>query len=248
MKIFKKLKKAAVLALTAIIFTTAFTVTGAQIEAKAATNEVSMYYVDSKDSYRSTSHDIYIKVKNLGYDKKVTVHSSQPYPSTSWSDTSASYYKTLSDGSEIWKATIGNGMYNVYYAIKYEVNGSTYWDNNDGQNYVDYQQVGVNPIKNQRTSWSTTQDFSNYKISARVKNLGYSKVVKVRYTQDNWVTSSEKELAFNYSISEINEEQWQTTLTLDPNKKDQFQYYVYYQVNGQTYYDNNFGTNYNSTF
>jgi hypothetical protein len=251
MKIFKSLKKALVLVLTAILFTTAFTVTGAQIEAKAVTNEVSMYYVDSHDEFRNFSYDIYVNVKNLAYDKKVNIHMYFS-PTSNWIDIPATYFKTLSDGTEIWKATIGysysNNLINPIYAIKYEVNGTTYWDNNNGNNYTYNQAVGVNAIKAQAKHWYEVKDLNNYSIKARVKNLAYNKVVKVRYTQDNWATASEKALIYSSSYSDINEEEWQTALILDPNKKDQFQYYVYYQVSGQTYYDNNFGINYNVNY
>jgi hypothetical protein len=248
MNLGNKLKKVTILVLTAILFTTLFGFSGAKIEAQAATNEVSMYYVDRTNAYRTSNLDIYIKVKNIGFNKKVTVHYSAPSQSTQWFDVSATYFKTLADGSEIWKASVGLGMYNLFYAIKYEVNGSTYWDNNSGKNYADYQYVGVNPIKNERPYSYEVSDLSKYSINAIVKNIAYNKVIKVKYTQDNWVTSSEKSLNYSSSITGTDQETWKTTLNLDINKKANFKYFVYYQVNGQTYIDNNFGLNYNTSF
>lgn len=245
MRIIKNLKKAVVLALTAILFTTSFTVTGAQIEAKAATNEVSLYYADNVYSYRGYEEStIYIKVKNLGYNKDVAVHHYNSNSST-WTDEQATYVTTLSDGSEVWKANIAD--WGLEYAIKYTVNGTTYWDNNNGSNYTGNDILGVNPVKTLRPDYNYTPDYTAFSVSAIVKNLAYTKVVNVKYTQDNWATSSTKALVYGWSLSS-NEELWDTTLSLDANKINGFQYYVYYQVNGQTYYDNNFGVNYNKDY
>jgi hypothetical protein len=246
MRIFKSLKKAAILVLTAILFTTTFTVTGAQIEAKAATNEVSMYYQEGYYSYyQFIQNNIFIKVSNLGYNKNVVIHYTDEGNPGIWKDEKASYLKTLSDGSEIWIAGLASEG-PATYSIKYEVNGATYWDNNSGNNYnTATDLLGVNPIKNKRHSYYEKFSLPNYTISATVKNLAYNKIVKVRYTEDNWVTSSEKSLSFSNSISGTNCENWNTVINLNSNNQSGFQYYVYYQVNGQTYYDNNFGLNYN---
>ena len=244
MKIFKKLGKALILGLAVILFTTTIAFSGAQIEAKAATNEVSMYYADDVYYYRGYQDVIvYIKVKNLGANKNVAVHYNT---GSSWTDEQATYVTTLSDGSEIWKCEVG--AFGLEYAIKYTVNGVTYWDNNNANNYTAHNSLGVNPIKNLRTSYYGVTSYSAYPIRAEVKNLSFTKIINVRYTQDNWATSSTKSLIYNSSVSNGTEELWDTTLSLDANKMSGFQYYVYYQANGQTYYDNNFGSNYNNSY
>jgi len=45
-----------------------------------------------------------------------------------------------------------------------------------------------------------------------------------------------------------NIELWEVTLNLDKNKMDSFQFCVSYEVNGNTYWDNNFGANYNKNY
>lgn len=246
MKIINRLKKTILIGLTAILFASVFTFTGAQIEANAATNEVSLYYADESFNYHGYEETtIYIKVKNLGYNKDVAVHYYNSNSST-WTDQQATYVTTLSDGSEIWKADIG--AWGLEYAIKYTVNGATYWDNNNGSNYTIDDILGVNPVKALRPYYYETTNYSAFPIRATVKNLAYTKLVNVRYTQDNWATSSTKALVYNSNYSNSTEELWDTTLSLDANKINGFQYYVYYQVNGQTYYDNNFGVNYNKDY
>ena len=249
MNIINKIKKITIIALAAILFTTGIAFSGAQVEAQAATNEVSMYYVNNViTNYRGRSQqEIYIKVKNLGFNKSVVVHSTNGDQPGVWTDSAATYIKTLPDGSEIWKVDVAfSGT--LTYAIKYAVNGATYWDNNGGKNYTNIEQLGVNPVKNVSLSRYAIMNPAEYQIKACVKNLAYSKSVVVKYTQNNWATTQSKALTYTSSISGTNNEYWGTTLNLDVNKMSTFKYYIQYTVNGVTYYDNNLGTNYNNSF
>ena len=81
-----------------------------------------------------------------------------------------------------------------------------------------------------------------------MKNPDYNKIVKVRYTQDNWATYKDIDLSYLSSISGTDSERWDITLNLDENKINDFHYCIYYQVNGQTYWDNNFGENYDKNY
>ncbi|MBU5317560.1 CBM21 domain-containing protein [Clostridium bornimense] len=239
MSLVLNLKKKLALLLSVILLSTIFAFTGAPIKAEAATDNVSFYYLDSQYYYRyGTIKNIYIKVKNISYEKNVTVHYKN-FNSDQWLDQSAEYVKSLGDGYEIWKASISNYGTNVEsFCIKYEVNGNTYWDNNDGKNYNYTDTLGVAPLHVARGYYDSE---NNLKVN--LKNYGYEKSVKVVYTYDNWATEESKDLVYKETTTN-GEEVWAASI----EKTDSIQYYIKYTVNGQTYYDSNFGSNYDSSY
>lgn len=77
------------------------------------------------------------KVKNIDYEKAVTFHY-RDSNSTTWQEHPARFNKIINSEEEIWSDILKfKGEY-VEYAIKYEVGGNTYWDNNGGKNYKTY--------------------------------------------------------------------------------------------------------------
>ena len=215
------------------------------ITAKASSNPVKLYSADHMyGRYSYKSHDIYIQVDaRSAATKKVDVH----YKSYNdvWLDAAATFVTKLDDNTEIWKATFkGNGLSGEY-AIRYEGDGNTYWDNNNGNNYTSAYCLGEANIKAMRLKYQSAQ---NYTIQAAVKNLAYNKIVKVRYTEDNWATWHDVNLNYDSAIAGTNSEIWNVTLNLDSDKRASFHYCLCYEVNGQTYWDNNFGANYDFYF
>ena len=87
-----------------------------------------------------------------------------------------------------------------------------------------------------------SKDFTNYPVRVVLKNLGYVKVVKVRYTVDNWNSYNEKPLVFNYQNNDL--EQWSVDLKLNEKEINNFEYAIMYNVNDWTYWDNNYERNY----
>lgn len=106
-------------------------------------------------------------------------------------------------------------------------------------NYVEL--LGDAPVKviisNEKNTGKT------FPIKVALKNFGFLKTVKVRYTEDNWVTPQEKELIFNV-LDENNIEEWSTEIEINSKNKTNLQYAISYQVNDQIYWDNNNGSNY----
>ena len=84
---------------------------------------------------------------------------------------------------------------------------------------------------------------NDYPIRVALRNLDYRKVVKVRYTEDNWINFQEVSLDYKYS-DECGVEEWSKSIKIDNAKIDKFQYAISYEVAGQTFWDNNFGRNY----
>ncbi len=194
----------------------------------------------------------YIYVKNLAYDKKVTVHFM--YNDTDWSDVSAHYYKTLPNGYEIWKYDTPYTTRVKYqycgdnyckFAIKYEVNGNTYWDNNNGNNY--YLSQSKHQVELSKCNIGESKFYSSSKnLWFYLKNLGYNKTVRVRVTNDGWATYQDYDCTYHSNFSN-GTELWYIDLEengIDTTSNAASQYVIYYSVNGETYWDNNFGENY----
>lgn len=245
MKYNKILKRVSAIFLVSLMVLNFCHVPGGEITANAAGSPVKQYYCDHVGSSRGyIRYDVYIQIDaNNAGSKEVYVHYSAA--DEGWKDQEASFVCKSDNGTEIWKAVIGGNGIGEEYVIKYVKNGQIYWDNNNGNNYLTKDILGQANVKAERIPYSSS---SSYKIQAVVRNLAYNKVVKVRYTQDNWATYKEKELSFHSSIDETDLERWNTTLSLDADKMDEFQYCISYQVNGQTYWDNNFGENYDRSF
>lgn len=202
----------------------------------------------------------YVEVKNIAYSKSVTIHYSDN-GGTTWKDVQASYHKPTNSGYEAWKFTlpevkVTHGSTAVFqFAIKYQVNGQTYWDNNSGDNYsVNYGYGTTMPTKMAFGSGKLAlQTASAYQCAAefygniQLVNLGYQKDVKVRYTTDNWATYQEAPATYQSSIetpySDQDIEEW--TFWVDIGyAATEVKFAISYTVNGKTYWDNNFGANY----
>lgn len=229
------------------------------IPAEADTNQgnVNLIYAKPVEVQPGAGAEGYIRVKNIGQDKKVTIRYS--YNNAEWFDCAASYYKPDGNNYEIWKfVTPGKdfgyrGIVAVQFSIKYEVNGQTYWDNNNGQKYcvaVGYvigltYDFGIGAIAN--VSAYTDSGINNRYVAGRLqlKNLGQPKNVKVIYTTDNWATTREVNAEFEYTAyANSSVEEWY--YSYETNSKN-IQYKLSYTVNGVTYIDDNFGDYYTVT-
>ena len=209
------------------------------LEASAATDRVSMYLFDPYYSkYGATSANVYIKTNDNASNQQVYVH--YHYINEDWRDAQAEYLTTLADGSKIWRATIS--CFGTEYAIKYVADGQVIWDNNNGENYG-YELLGSAPITANRTRFN----LNSYPVTVTLQNYGYQKNVQVRYTVDNWATYKDAPLSYQ-STTQYGTEIWKTDLPVTEDELSSFQYCVYYEVNGQPYWANNFGQNYDSNY
>lgn len=195
----------------------------------------------------------FIEVENIAYNKSVTIHYS--FDEITWKDASASYYKQTLNNNEAWEFSVDDTNYTgstCTFAIKYEVGGQTYWDNNNGQNYKvsisggtlgeDYA-IGNAGLKVAYSSYRPLVYQGVFSGSIIVKNLAYQKSVKVRYTTDNWSSYTEASASYGRSLSN-GLEVWAFSTSNIPADWSTLKYAVSYTVNGVTYWDNNFGENY----
>lgn len=218
---------------------------------KAADLPVQLYYATAYSEYSGAAGHIdgFVSVKNIDYSKNVTIHYSYGGDPNQWKDVSASYLKTNPDGYEVWKFNIPSNFFGrCYFCIEYKVDGQTYWDNNNGNNYS----VGVGETafgKSQVSLMSTyPNDYNNGQYntlsgSISTTHTSNAQVVKVRYTEDNWITSKDVNASYNSTSSDKSNDYW--TFSIDLSLTTQkVQLAVCYEVNGVEYWDNNFGSNY----
>lgn len=217
------------------------TVVNAADDAKVQLYSMNRYF----SKYGGSSYEVYVQTKDNAADQHVYIH--YFYLSTmDWQDTEATYFTTLADGSKIWKAYFSS--FNTQFAIKYVADGATYWDNNNGNDYTGSDNLGAAKVVSERLGYQY-YTLSGFKINAILQNLAYNKEVFVRYTTNNW--QSYQDVALSYSETNANgTETWTTYIydNLNVLETGDFQYAICYRVNGNEYWDNNFGANYDRTY
>lgn len=210
----------------------------------------------------------YVEIENLAYTKQVVIHYSAG--SAAWTTVNAVYVASIGNNREIWKFTTGETVYlprwggcSFDFAVEYKVNGRSYWDNNNGSNYkIDCGGVGVS--RPQQVLSGSALYTEGYNVSVVwtgpytadktlagtivLKNLDYTKSVKVRYTTDNWATVKEANGVWVSMITTptggaTGLEKWSFSVAL-PSGAATVKFAVSYTVGNVTYWDNNWGRNY----
>ncbi|MBW7476807.1 Ig-like domain-containing protein [Paenibacillus oenotherae] len=184
-----------------------------------------------------------IEVDNIGYQKEVYVHYTTG--NGQWYDIPASYAGKTEANLEGWvfNAIVSDTNNPIRFAIKYNVNGQTYWDNNNNQ---DYQIGGSAPDRVLAKSFLSldTADFGSANaFSGRIylKNITHHKKVTIRYTTDNWASYKEKDAVYGSPLPKSNNslEFWDFNVDVAPNVRE-VRYIIAYVANGVTYWDNNY--------
>lgn len=214
--------------------------------------------------------NFYAEVAKSAYPRKVFVQ--HKMADGTWQDFPMKYMRPAAATYDIWyledgySGTGGTSSHQDYadeFVLRYEVNGKTYYDNNNSLNYHvglcdgmylrDGLYVSAETFHSYLVKYSTAT-YANFYVEADVKNLAYSKEVKVVYSTDNWQTSNSVPLSFiqHYAVSDFvvipnpnifNNEKWSVYLNLPGNAR-YVDYAISYKVNGTEYWDNNYGKNY----
>jgi hypothetical protein len=209
-----------------------------------------------------------IKIKNIAFEKNVIVHIDtvgapliEGATSSGWFDVAAEYSHAIDDQYEIWTFSVptslykgGMGSYPIFeYVIRYDVNGTSYWDNNSGNNYwnefVLLSEVNLKDA-DYYTSESETAGMTNHHLegTVEVRNMGYEKNVDIMYLS---VDGTWKESSCNYTGPSTNggNEYWAFSIVEsagDDAAQGFYQFAIRYQVNGEEYWDNNQGQDYSA--
>lgn len=210
-----------------------------------------------------------VKVENIAFDKKVSIYHQKV--DQTWEEIPLTYSFSIENGQkEIWEGEYRLGGYSIpqiydnKFVVKYEVDGTTYWDNNNGFNYEMSRKEGyffAEPSLNVAVdtsfvslSYNPYTNQNSFNVTVDIRNLAPRKEVGVVYTTDGWETQSYVSLAFKeywtngplffiQSPNRFDIERWQAYEKLIPTANT-VEYAIVYKVNGQEYWDNNYGKNY----
>ncbi|EFM12301.1 putative phosphatase regulatory subunit [Paenibacillus curdlanolyticus YK9] len=171
-----------------------------------------------------------------------------------WQEQSASYTATLASGHEAWDFNIDAPLATTFeFAIKYVVNGQTYWDNNNGSNY----KVGGASAPDRILSKAALKLYESSYFSNRsglyvggkiyLKNLAPTKTVTIVYSYDNWATTQSASATYDSFVANSGNafETWNFSFSATGQP---IKFAISYTVNGVTYWDNNNGANYALVF
>lgn len=195
-----------------------------------------------------------ILVDNFAFAKQVQILG-HDVNTGSWVFRPCSFNSSVPGNGEIWTAHVGDSPIDQF-VVQYQVSGTTFWDNNAGFNYaLDTHAAestdGVGSVVLNPDVLSVAQEvdaLGNLKVEVLVKNLAFAKQVGIVFTTDNWATFQDAFGTFAQSFPpfgsphEVNAEVWAISAFVGPGKHGQFA--VFYDVNGTTSWDNNFGRNY----
>ncbi|GKX27974.1 glycogen-binding regulatory subunit of S/T protein phosphatase I [Vallitalea longa] len=226
----------------------------------AADNDnVKLYYANAQSKYYpgESSYNQYttvgkIAVKDLGDDAKVFVHFVDCIGE--WRDIPATYLKKSSDGYKIYTFETDRnpwrGYYNPYectFAIRYEVNGQIYWDNNNGKNYfVGLSNVGGNyprlVLSKSKLLFDGDQYYDGY-VTGRIVVNDTADNVTVRYKIKGTDTYKEvKGYKNSYQNPDNSYEYW--SFKIQKDLFEEYDFTIEYEKDGHTYVDDNFGDHY----
>ncbi len=215
--------------------------------------QVKLIKVSEEKTLGSFSRYFEVEISNLSSNKLVTIY--HKMRNNTWQDFGLQFSRYASNGNEIWVGTFQEPFegYADKFAVKYTVNGITYWDNNGGNNYTFLQSEtpavlfgnNINVLKTNDVEFFSIGGASTiFQVKADVRNIAYQKEVKVIYTTDNWATNQTFYLGYNLTpYANTNFENW-TGFTELSSTVNRVEFAIVYKVNGVEYWDNNYGKNY----
>lgn len=199
----------------------------------------------------------YVVVKEDGFNEKVIIHYSY---GGNWEQVKAEFIGLNQQQQQIWKFETPEIKPSFHYykftsefAINYQKDGKSYWDNNNGENYF-LRMTNVPNFSNRpyilgslnlllkQSNYHQYKGQANLRGEVIVKNLAYNKDIQIVYTTDNWATKQQV-VANYYTNYDNNLETWGFMIrNLAPDSE--IKYRIKYTVNGSTYWDDNFGRDY----
>ena len=182
-------------------------------------------------------------VQNLAFQKKVAVRGVKPGSQT-WTDHLCSYQESLPDGREIWALKTSDEL--VAFAASFTVSGKQYWDNNGGQDYhqpqvIDEFDALLGRVPAIACGMFGFTDSTHLRVLAAVKNLAFFKQVGFVFSTNHWASSAVAFGDYDHPLKSGNEV-WEITANVGFARPVEFA--LFYRVNGQEYWDNNFERNY----
>lgn len=198
-----------------------------------------------------------VKVKNIAFQKSVSIYHEKL--DGSWVDIPLLYEQSISNNEEIWYGEVDENIrvYADEFVVKYVVDGETYWDNNNDQNYSMEDLSGTylqNGLYVSVDKYYTRLLNNYFAINVDIKkDYGFVGDVELVYTTDDWSTTNRAPLSYQryfrvgyaqYLLSPnvFDVEKWATSVGV-PEGTESIQFAVVYTVNGVEHWDNNHGKN-----
>lgn len=235
-------------------------------EESGAANDQSLSAAPVRVIYYSSvvMHDYYwdqmgaqidLRVDDAACGGIVVVHLSED--AGPWSDLAATRLSGAGPGFSLYRATISHSgnTPTVRFAVRCNEGAAARWDNNAGKDYGFQPQTGSVMMPGS-TVYNAGYSPTLYGLPGQLqglialRNLAHTKRVSVVFTTDSWRTTQTfqakyRTLAYTPGLTNPNalgNETWTFDLPIGGAKR--VEYAVAYEVNGQTYWDNNFGQNY----
>ncbi len=211
--------------------------------------------------YQSSKIKGTVLVKNIGPAKSVDIVYYDFYRK-SWDFVPAQFLSSLPDQRELWSFLVPASVQE--FAIAYHVNGTVYWDNNQGQNYKGAHYgfnawLGENAVFfGPELQWTYvsvgTETFtSGYDPEAAyftggiwIKNQGDAQALTVVYTDDQWQTThtvAAQPLPGHAYASGVELWTFQAPVAAG-TPAAHIEFAVALQTGKETVWDNNFGRNF----
>jgi hypothetical protein len=192
-----------------------------------------------------------VSVKNLGFAKDVVMHR-RHYDGT-WLDEPLAWHAHHGD-HDLFQIS---GPHANEFAVRYSVDGATYWDNNGGTNYhvpTADAVCGGNVALKKATARRGVQAGGGFTVTTSwiegeiyVNNLSFVKEIAIRYSRDNGLTWSD---TFADHVGKANDHAYTPVQQVEVWKfktpefnlaPADFRFAVYYRVPawGVTFWDNN---------
>jgi hypothetical protein len=195
-----------------------------------------------------------VVVQNIAFQKQVFVRMKDPCGGPSTIDVQGSFVQ-LGDSSgnnELWRVGIDllsrtALTRSITFVVGYRVAGQTYWDTNDGRSYVLDLDGPVNGALLANGTHVLLQHVAGqFNGVIHLQNLSAKKTVNVVYTTDHWSTQHTVGANRVAAANPNGVEAW--AFSADLQNASSVEFAVSYQVNGQTFWDNNFTHNYVASF
>lgn len=205
----------------------------------------------------SMQYEFKALVTNLGYQKQVFVHAKQ---AGVWIDIPLKFNRAATNNKEVWTGSIPVPFLTAdkpkitEFAVKYQVNGKTYWDNNNGANYAFKLGSGLGldaQLFNTQVAFGKSIpgfDGRGFYFEEIIftKHAATPSQMKVIFSTDHWATTQVGFVESGPGHISPETDIWVMVVrsNLLPTESAHVDYAFSYTVNGKTYWDNNFGKNY----
>jgi maltose 6'-phosphate phosphatase len=230
--------------------------------------KIKLLYVENVISRRKSvvqqTLSFFMQVENVSYDKQIDIFWSGE--EGLWQILPASFHSKLEHSQEYWQARISCRLSpakplpgNIQFGVRYRTSSAEYWDNHQGLNYSSQADSGIQivcpaSVVNVNFADRLEEGQKFFPVTVAINKLTAVDKVTIHWTTDDWQNSHKTPCHFrtNYwNTVELSNARnpnhygtaiWKGWLRI--NQTFRLQYSICVEHNGQIYWDNNHGRNY----